>query len=55
MIYFRNLQPVEKMSMAANIRSEFSDCQWNQSKSTIGTIGKLRTYPRFAQERYTNR
>ena len=45
MSYFRYLQPAEKLSLAANIRSEFSDCQWNNDKSTIGTIGTIGKTP----------
>ena len=52
MTYFRCLQPAENLPVTANIRSEFSDCQWQpmaangtNGKITIGTIGKTPNIP----------
>ena len=54
MTYFLCLQPAEKLPMTANIRSEFSDCQWYQwqpmvplVKLPVVPLVKLQTYPLF--------
>ena len=43
MTYFRCLQSARKLPMTANIRSEFSECQWYQWQpmAANGTTGKI--------------